>query len=124
MKLVFLTNDMILSKRIHSAILNKRLILFFLVYIASFNIFSQVKNFGIPYFQNYTDDDYNNASKQNWMAAQDNRGVLYFGNNMGVLEYDGHDWNLIPLTEKARVVRAVFADQNGRIYIGSTREFG
>ncbi len=84
---------------------------------------SQVKNLGIPYFKNYTVEDYN-ASKQNWAAAQDKRGVLYFGNNMGVLEYDGHDWNIIPLTEKARVVRALFSDSKGRVFVGSEREFG
>ena len=74
----------------------KRLsLLIFLSIIIAFNSYAQVKNLGIPYFKNYTVDDYK-ASKQNWMAAQDHRGVLYFGNNMGVLEYDGHDWTIIP----------------------------
>jgi serine phosphatase RsbU (regulator of sigma subunit) len=106
-----------------SSLIRKLFLLALILTIIIPNAFSQVKNLGIPYFKNYTVEDYK-ASKQNWMAAQDKRGVLYFGNNMGVLEYDGHDWNIIPLTEKARVVRAVYADKNGRIYVGSDREFG
>ncbi len=37
-----------------------------------------------------------NALAQNWCAMQDHRGIMYFGNNQGVLEYDGETWNLIP----------------------------
>lgn len=31
--------------------------------------------------------DYN-AGIQNWAIAQDERGVMYFGNNSGLLEFD------------------------------------
>jgi len=102
----------------------KHFFLLIVFLLASVNAFNQVKNLGLPYFENYTVDDYKAASKQNWMAAQDNRGVLYFGNNVGVLEYDGHDWNIIPLTSKARVVRALKVAKDGRIYVGSPAEFG
>ncbi len=105
------------------AFINRRYLMLTILFVTAFHISAQVKNLGIPYFQNYTVEDYN-AHKQNWMATQDHRGILYFGNNMGVLEYDGRDWSIIPLTDKARVVRALYTDKKGRIYIGSDREFG
>ncbi|NJO92057.1 MAG: hypothetical protein HC831_26095 [Chloroflexia bacterium] len=114
--------NMILVKK-HSLTGFKNIIIIAVFQLFTITSFSQVKKIGLPYIQNYLAEDYK-ASKQNWMADQDKRGVIYFGNNMGVLEYDGHDWRLIPLTEKSRVVRAVKVAKDGKIYIGSTAEFG
>jgi serine phosphatase RsbU (regulator of sigma subunit)/ligand-binding sensor domain-containing protein len=114
---------MILTRSLHITVLKRSFLLIIVFALMAVSAISQVKNLGIPYFKNYTVEDYN-AHKQNWMATQDHRGVIYFGNSMGVLEYDGHDWNIIPLTDKARVVRALFTDKKGLVYIGSDREFG
>ena len=35
------------------------------------------------------------ASPQVWDIAQDRRGVMYFGNTDGILEYDGVRWRRI-----------------------------
>jgi serine phosphatase RsbU (regulator of sigma subunit) len=71
---------------------------------------------------NFTPRDYN-ALEQNWCAVQDNRGIMYFGNNHGILEYDGENWTLIP-PRTSSPVKSLAVDENGRIYFGSVGEFG
>ena len=66
--------------------------------------------------------DYN-AGIQNWSIAQDERGVMYFGNNNGLLEFDGSAWRLYELPTKG-IVRAIYISKDGRIYVGSYEEFG
>ena len=49
--------------------------------------------------------------------------VMESGNNKGVLEYDGEEWNLIPPTDGSPVY-SLAAAENGRIFFGSVNEFG
>lgn len=75
-----------------------------------------------PIVRNYSVSDYN-AGIQNWSIAQDERGVMYFGNNNGLLEFDGSAWRLYELPTKG-IVRAIYISKDGRIYVGSYEEFG
>ena len=50
---------------------------------------------GAPVISNYDQKTYK-AHSQNWVAVQDARGVMYFGNSNGILEFDGQRWQLIP----------------------------
>ncbi len=59
---------------------------------------------GKPFIHNYTVADYA-ASTQNWAIVQDKRGVMYIGNNDGILEYDGSEWRLIRV--KYKTVRSL-----------------
>ncbi len=77
---------------------------------------------GWPFLTCYTSKEYG-ATSQNWVFAQDNRGVLYVGNSLGVLEYDGASWRLIQTPNKG-LVRALASDEHGRIYVGTTADFG
>ena len=52
---------------------------------------------------NYSAKSYK-AAPQNWAIQQDKRGVLYIGNNEGVLEYDGVSWRLINWLRGGRIV--------------------
>ncbi len=72
--------------------------------------------------QTYTPKTYG-AAAQNWAIAQDARGVMYFGNTDGVLEFDGVFWRLIRLTYGS-AVRSLGVDARGRIYVGGRGEFG
>lgn len=63
------------------------------------------------------------ADNQNWAVAQDSKGVMYFGNNAGLLRFDGSNFLLFKLPGK-QIVRSVYIDKNDRIYVGSFREFG
>ena len=55
---------------------------------------------------------------------QDRRGVLYFGTNAAVLEFDGVSWRRIQIGENAGSVRALAIDDNDRIWVGSVGSFG
>ena len=70
----------------------------------------------------YLPEEYR-AHPQNWAAVQDDRGVMFFANNDGILVYYGKHWELIKVTNKSPV-RSLAIDQNGRVYVGATDDFG
>jgi serine phosphatase RsbU (regulator of sigma subunit)/ligand-binding sensor domain-containing protein len=92
----------------------------FLFFLPGF-IFSQ-KPAGLPFIKNYSPREYG-ASTDNWAIAQDQRGIMYFGNAGGVLEYDGIHWKLFPVSNNS-LVRSIAIDARGIIYIGAVGEFG
>jgi len=61
---------------------------------------------------------------QTWCIVQDRRGVLYFGANSAVLEFDGASWRRIPVGATGAAVRSMAIDDGGRIYVGSVGTFG
>ena len=77
---------------------------------------------GFPYMQNFSSKEYT-AHSQNFAIAQDHRGLMYFGNFAGILEFDGSSWNTI-LTTNISKVSSLVADDKGRIYVGARGEFG
>lgn len=77
---------------------------------------------GIPLYKTFTPRDYN-AHRQNFAITQDNRGLLYFGNFAGVLEYDGVTWRKIQ-TQNITSVSALFTSKSGEIFVGANGEFG
>lgn len=77
---------------------------------------------GLPYIQNFTPATYH-AHAQNWAIEQDARGVMYFGNTAGILEYDGVRWRLIS-TPNQSVARTLGTGPGGRIYVGAHSELG
>src|SRR5688572_15395756 len=79
---------------------------------------------GKPLIYNFSSRDVG-AEVQHWDALQDYRGVMYFANNGGVLEYDGHTWRLIELPSRVGVRSITMApDGRGRIYVGAMGDFG
>lgn len=82
----------------------------------------QVPFTGIPLVQNYTKAAYL-AANQNWSVSCGENGMLYFGNNDGLLSFDGHWWELHHMPGNI-IVRGVATDKKGRIYTGGLREFG
>ncbi|GAB4132986.1 MAG: hypothetical protein OHK0045_14880 [Raineya sp.] len=77
---------------------------------------------GLPFFQNFAPKHYQ-AGGQNFCILQDNRGILYFGNNEGLLEYDGVSWRLIPLPNRSEV-HSLAMDETHTIYVGGQKELG
>ncbi|WP_276499300.1 ligand-binding sensor domain-containing protein [Pontibacter litorisediminis] len=90
--------------------------------LACYTTLAQVKNEGIPYIRNYVQKEYN-GSAQNWAVVQDHRGVMYFGNNNGVLEYDGNSWRVIMLPNRTNA-RSLAISKDGTIYVGAQNDFG
>lgn len=93
----------------------------FLVVFAGLTSYGQIKSIGLPSIVNHSKSVYN-ASTQNWSIAQNSKGFMYFGNNDGVLEYDGTGWQLYPVPN-ASIVRSVFA-VGDTIYTGAFEEVG
>ncbi|OJJ17152.1 hypothetical protein BKI52_31055 [marine bacterium AO1-C] len=99
-----------------------------IIFITGF-FFSSVKaqhststEYGLPFLQNYAPRDYQ-AGYQNYTIAQDKRGVMYFGNEVGVLVFDGVHWQIIHLSNQGQV-KALKVGQKGRIYVGGVDDLG
>lgn len=75
-----------------------------------------------PIVKQFVKQDYG-ASNQNWSVAQDSRGLMYFANNQGLLQFDGNLWELFRMPQN-KLVRSVYIDKSDRIYVGSFEEFG
>jgi len=73
------------------------------------------------YLQNYPASTYG-ALDQNWSILEDKRGILYFANQSGVLEYDGVTWRVIKVPNYT--VRSMAQAADGTIYIGGMSEIG
>jgi serine phosphatase RsbU (regulator of sigma subunit)/ligand-binding sensor domain-containing protein len=96
--------------------------LFIAFLCAFFPYFSYAQELGSPFIRNYTPKMYN-AHVQNWEVLQDKRGIMYFGNGDGLMEYDGVNFRILELPNK-QTVRSMTIDDSGIIYIGSVSHFG
>jgi len=97
----------------------KLFLVFFFVMITGFS-FSQV--LGSPLIKNYSPKEYD-FHPQNWAIVKDKRGILYFGNTNGILEFDGTNWRKIHV-ENNYMIRSLAIDNYGTIYVGATGAFG
>ncbi|MFD1256660.1 ATP-binding protein [Mucilaginibacter terrae] len=77
---------------------------------------------GIPIQKEFLPADYK-ASGQNFAITADHRGIMYFANFTGVLEYDGTNWRTI-LTKERTKVNTLVTDRSGKIYVGTRGEIG
>lgn len=77
---------------------------------------------GRPFIRSFSPKEYH-AHAQNWSMTQDHRGIIYIGNTIGVLEYDGTSWRLIGLP-KQNLGRSLAVDGKGRVYVGADDDFG
>jgi serine phosphatase RsbU (regulator of sigma subunit) len=97
--------------------------LLLLLFVFALTIFGYSQDF-YPPLLNYTNKDYGaDRNPENYAVVQDFRGVMYFGNSHGILEFDGENWDFI----KVRVgefVRSLAVDDFGRIYAGTFGDFG
>ncbi len=80
----------------------------------------QAQHFGMPGIRNFSRAEYKGGT-QNWAVAQAANGMLYFGNNNGLVEYDGIHWTVYQ--DMGLVIRSLFIDEN-RIYVGAFDKFG
>ena len=100
----------------------QRLLLFMLLAMTcSQQAGAGVKAVGLPFISNIPKTQYN-ASTQNWSITQSSSGFMYFGNNDGLLEFDGNNWQLYPIPNFS-IPRSVFA-VGDTIYTGAFDEFG
>ncbi len=99
-----------------------------------FTVFLAVSQNYYPPIVNYSPQDYKvdklnddgtpyKMNPENYAIVQDHRGVMYFGNSNGVLEYDGETWSFIEVS-LGSYVYSLAKDSTGVIYVGSYGEFG
>lgn len=72
---------------------------------------------------NYTRNHYQ-AGSQNWQIAQLDNNWMYFANKMGVLEFNGRNWNLYSLNNGTDTRSLYHSKKDNRIYTGGINEFG
>ena len=76
--------------------------------------------------RNFTNAEYN-GHNQVFAITQDGRGVMYFGNKSGVLEYDGVSWRTIKVFNKkgdTREVNSLTTDKHGHVYVAAKEDLG
>jgi len=76
---------------------------------------------GLPIIKNYLPSEHG-GTPQNWEIVKDKRGIIYFANTGGLLEYDGSNWRLIKVENE--VARSVAMDSRGTIFVGGVDQFG
>lgn len=95
---------------------------YYVLFSLLFTISVFAQRIGTPLLRYYPPSEYKGFA-QNWCIAQDDRGVMYFGNGKGILEYNGRNWRRFP-TERRTTVLSMTKGADGRIYIGGENEIG
>lgn len=83
---------------------------------------ASAQRFGKPFITNYSSKTFKGHT-QNWCIEQDTFGTMYFGNQVGVLSFDGNFWRQIPVNNHS-TVRSLTLDKNNCLYVGAVGEFG
>lgn len=96
--------------------------LLFALLISPILFLGQVKKIGLPLIKNYSKTD-NKGGTQNWDIDQDKNGNVYFGNNDGLLQFDGTRWNKYK-AKNSDAIKCLKVDSSGKIYVGCYNEFG
>ncbi|HKB43672.1 MAG TPA: GAF domain-containing protein, partial [Chitinophagaceae bacterium] len=79
---------------------------------------------GLPFITNYSAKTYK-ALPQTWCIQEDNRGIMYFGIQNYILEYDGVKWRkIIAGNNTSTVVRSMARNKDGIIYYGAYSDLG
>lgn len=74
-----------------------------------------------PYIINFSKDKYG-ADNKNWSIGQDEKGMMYFGNDVGLLEFDGVSWTLN--SQPNKTIRSLSVLSHNLVFTGSYEEFG
>ncbi|MGE5107619.1 MAG: hypothetical protein ACM3H8_08745, partial [Sphingobacteriales bacterium] len=80
---------------------------------------------GLPFITNYSAKIYN-ALPQTWSVQEDERGIMYFGVQNYILEYDGIKWRKIKIQNNAAstLVRSMTKHKDGLIFYGAISDLG
>ncbi|MBC2838683.1 ATP-binding protein [Robiginitalea sp. SC105] len=86
----------------------------------TFQFAAAQEQIGRPLINNFNYQDYQGAPI-NWWALEDDNGILYFANNVQVLQYDGVTWKGIETEGNSR---SLARGDDGTIYSGGIGDFG
>ncbi|MGI9543491.1 MAG: hypothetical protein ACR2MX_09540, partial [Cyclobacteriaceae bacterium] len=89
--------------------------------------FCTLAQIGDPHIQNFPPASYQSkayiSSPQNWDIIQDARGVMFFANTSGVLEFDGTNWRMVQGSDNKHFIRLAM-DEQGKIYASAAGDIG
>ncbi|MDO9581018.1 MAG: two-component regulator propeller domain-containing protein, partial [Bacteroidales bacterium] len=97
--------------------------------LLSFNVLAQINSAFLKKVKSsvtetisFNKNDFKSDS-QFWSMVEDHDGLLIYGNNSGVLIYNGEYWKSISLPNKSSV-RSLLIDEKGIIWVGGYNEIG
>lgn len=93
----------------------KRLLLLASVAICSVCNAQQLNKYGVPFVTNYAP-----TASQTLDIVQDQRGIMYFASDDGIIEYDGARWNKIGKL----YVQSLAVDNDNIVHVGMSGDFG
>jgi hypothetical protein len=96
-------------------------LLFFVGFLLLQTFFAYAQHNGNLFIQNYRAKKDYNGHTQNWTCYQSPTGLLYMGNNEGLIEYDGVRFTNI---QSPGILRSLITDNNGVLYAGAKGDFG
>lgn len=90
--------------------------------IISISLHGQESRFqSAPFIENYSAEDYQ-AGIQNWDITQSEDGRLYVANNLGLLQYDGSNWQNHQIQYGTKLRSLLISED--KVYVGSQNDFG
>lgn len=99
-----------------------RILVLFLYFIAPI-VNAQIKKIGVPFITNYSPKTYKAAS-ENWDVIQDSKGMMFFANHFGIMQFDGVRWSIVTQPENRSMVRSLAIDKKDKIYVGAQGDLG
>ena len=99
-------------------------LLYLLIFLLSISTYPQ-KSLSIlnkPKITHFSRSDFK-ADTQFWTMTEDNEGIKYFGNNDGVLIFDGEQWKRVMLPNHSSV-RSLMTTSDGQVLAGGYNELG
>lgn len=89
----------------------------------TFILNAQIKKIGVPFITNYSPKTYKAAS-ENWDVIQDSKGMMFFANHFGIMQFDGVRWSIVTQPDNRSMVRSMAIDSKDKIYVGAQGDFG
>lgn len=111
-----------MKRRIDFSLFKRSILQLSFLLFLSIPIQAQFRNATYPIIKNFERSEYN-ASMQIWNVSQAPNDLMYFANNYGILEFDGHNWELYGINNYT-IVRSVLAADDEKIYVGLSNDFG
>ncbi|GAA4278075.1 triple tyrosine motif-containing protein [Aquimarina mytili] len=94
-----------------------------LLFLSIFSAQAQGKWKKVSEVINYSNNDIGKAAPKTFGITQDSKGLMYFANEYGLLEFTGNSWNIL-LQPKNRSHINSLLSYGGRVYMGSNNEIG
>ncbi len=95
----------------------RRYVLILIVLLAGFHSFGQTGNYLLSHYSPKNED----IDHVSFDIAQDSKGILYFANKAGILEFDGRNWSMV---KTPAPVYTISVAPDNTVYAGGLSGFG